>query len=79
MQEVFEQDASKALIVEGELPNGTTLRGIHTVAIEGSLFEADETFAPPPNFNQHRDALLTDFLGYTPEVINKLKQSGATV
>ncbi len=79
MQKVFEQDASKALIVEGELPNGKTLRGIHTVAIEGTLFEDDETLAPPPNFNQHRDALLTDFLGYTPEVINKLKQSGATV
>lgn len=79
MKEVFEQKASADLVVEERLPDGTTLRGIHTVAIEGSLFEEEEGLAPPPNFNQHRDAILADFLGYTPEQIDALKQSGATV
>ena len=78
MKEVFEQKAAAELVVEGQLPDGTPLQGIHTCAIEGSLFEADETLAPPPNFNQHRDAILADFLGYASDQIEALRKAGAT-
>jgi crotonobetainyl-CoA:carnitine CoA-transferase CaiB-like acyl-CoA transferase len=63
MNEVFEQPASASLIIEGTLDDGSTIRGMRTVAIDGDVMKLDRPLSPPPHCNADEEFVLREMLG----------------
>jgi len=62
MDQVFEQPESASLIVEETLPDGSTIRGMRTIAIDGTLADFNRPLTPPPHFNADEEFVRKDFL-----------------
>lgn len=75
MAAVFAQPGAQRLLLHGEL-DGRPLRGVRTLAIGGDAARCVLP-APPPHFDQHRDALLSGFLGLAAADIARLAAGGA--
>jgi crotonobetainyl-CoA:carnitine CoA-transferase CaiB-like acyl-CoA transferase len=76
MDEVFGQPPAQALLLDGTLENGVSIRGVRTVAFETSVADTRRPLAPPPAFNQHGEVVLREMLGYTDDRIAGLRQRG---
>ena len=75
MAAVFEQPGARELLIAGEC-DGRRLQGVRTLAIGGNAVSL-HTPAPPPHFDQHRDAILREFLGWSGAEIERLEAAGA--
>ena len=72
MPEVFEQPQGKELLLHGATPQGQSLTGVRSIAVE---FDESPKMAlsPPPHLNQNGRAVLREFLGFSPEKIAELE------
>ena len=75
MAAVFAQPGAQRLLLEAE-QDGRRLRGVRSLAIGGDAAPR-ATPAAPPHFDQHREAILRDFLGLPPPEIARLTAAGA--
>lgn len=69
------QVLARDMIVEGDLPDGETVR-----MLASPLKFLDQPFAvrhPPPLLGQHTDEILREVLGYTPAAIEELRKAKA--
>jgi len=76
MEQVFQQSEAAALVVQGELPDGSVLQGLRTVVFDGTAAETRRPLTPPPHFNQHVDEILEEILGYSEDRVRGLRESG---
>ncbi len=75
MAAVFAQAGAQRLLLHGEV-DGRALRGVRSLAIGGDAAELVQP-APPPHFDQHREAVLGDLLGHDAAAIAALEAAGA--
>ena len=76
MQAVFKQTAAKALTLEGS-DNDRKVTGVRSLVLQGNAFRAREDITAPPHFDQHRESILCELLGYDEPECEKLMQAGA--
>lgn len=77
MAAVFAQPGAQNLVLRGE-QQGRELRGVRSLAIGGNAVDLG-TPGVPPRFNQHRDEILSNFLGYSNARIAALEDDGSIV
>ncbi|MGE3845579.1 MAG: CoA transferase, partial [Gammaproteobacteria bacterium] len=75
MAAVFAQPGAQRLLLEAE-QDGRRLRGVRSLAIGGDAAPR-ASLSAPPHFDQHREAVLRDFLGLPPDEIARLTAAGA--
>lgn len=75
MAAVFDQTAAQRLLFAAT-KDGETYRGVRSLALGGTVFEAKE-LAPPPHLNEHEPLILEQLLGYDAAKISQLRSIGA--
>ena len=79
LDEVLNDASTDALRLHGELTDGTTISGLRTVAFDSDAVSSQERLRVPPGFNQDRQNVLAEVLGYTEDRIEGLKKAGAVL
>ena len=79
LDEVLNDASTDALRLHGERTDGTTISGLRTVAFESDAVSSPERLRVPPGFNQDRQNVLAEVLGYTEDRIEGLKKAGAVL
>lgn len=77
MQEVFEQNAARELLIQVQPEGGQPLRGVRTIAFESNCIGQKPVLSPPPHFNEHEAEVLNGLLGYDSRQIARLRKQGA--
>lgn len=67
------QVLSQKMVIEMEHPLGGTIK-LAGNPIKMEKGKSEETFLPPPTLAQQTDQILRDFLGYSDERIDALRQ-----
>jgi crotonobetainyl-CoA:carnitine CoA-transferase CaiB-like acyl-CoA transferase len=76
MKEVFEVPEAKEMLIEGPLNETSFIRGVRSVAFNCSQIETEKNPLRPPHYGEHTRKILSDILGYKPEVIQTLIEKG---
>jgi crotonobetainyl-CoA:carnitine CoA-transferase CaiB-like acyl-CoA transferase len=72
MREAFEMPETRDLMFQKE-----DVLGVRSIAFQ-PFPQISSHFLPPPHFGEHTQEILTEFLNYTAEQAEKLKQQGVT-
>lgn len=75
MQEVFNQDEAKEMIMESKLDTGSTIKGLRTVAFSMNGHDKMEELNPPPHYGEHTIQVLREMLGLSMEAIQCLTEN----
>jgi len=76
MQEVFEVPEAQPMVLEGSYGEGTTIKGVRSIAFGTSDNMEMVKLSPPPHYGQHTLAILKEVLQYDLTTINQLKTKG---
>jgi crotonobetainyl-CoA:carnitine CoA-transferase CaiB-like acyl-CoA transferase len=76
MEEVFDVPEAQPMILEGNYEEGTTIKGVRSIAFGTSDKMDVENLSPPPHYGQHTHAILQEVLQYDPITITQLKTKG---
>ena len=77
LDEVLNDASTDALRLRGERADGASISGLRSIAFESSALSPLECLNAPPEFDQDRQYVLTEFLGYADDRIEGLKKAGA--
>ncbi len=79
LDEVLNDASTDALRLHGERADGTSISGLRTVAFDSDAVSSPESLHAPPGFNQDRQYVLAEVLGYAEDRIEGLKKAGAVL
>jgi len=79
LDEVLNDASTDALRLHGERADGTSISGLRTVAFDSDAISSPEKLPVPPGFNQDRQYVLAEVLGYAEDRIEGLKKAGAVL
>ena len=79
LDEVLNDESTNPLLLQGQRTDGTLIRGLRTVAFGSDAVSPPERLSAPPSFNQDRQFVLSEVLGYTEDRIKGLKKAGAVL
>ncbi|MFC1561464.1 CaiB/BaiF CoA transferase family protein [candidate division KSB1 bacterium] len=77
LDEVFDQEAAKQMIVEGDLPEGRRITGVRSISFRSDFDNNQKPLSAPPCFNQHMNEILCGFLNYSEDHVRALQTKGA--
>ena len=77
LDEVLDDESTEALLLQGQRTDGTSVRGLRTIAFDSDAVSSPESLDVPPEFNQDRQYVLSEVLGYAQDRIEGLKKAGA--
>lgn len=76
MREVFEVPESAEMVLYGNDTAGKVIKGVSTVAFSTPGFTAGKKLSRPPHYGEHSHAVLQEWLGFSEEIIESLKDKG---
>ncbi len=76
MQEVFELPESAEMIVEGSYNDGSSIKGVRSVAFTSSDDITEKELLPPPHYGEHTETILKNLLKFDSEQISDLNKKG---
>jgi len=79
LDEVLNDPSTDALRLHGTRTEGTSISGLRTVAFDSDAISSPAKLRAPPGFNQDRQYVLAEVLGYTEDRIEGLKKAGAVL
>ena len=79
LDEVLNDPSTDALRLHGERADGASISGLRTVAFASDAISSPEKLPVPPGFNQDRQYVLAEVLGYSGDRIEGLKKAGAVL
>lgn len=79
LDEVLAHESVEPLLLQGKRTDGVPIRGLRTITFESDAVSPPERLRVPPGFNQDRQYVLEEVLGYTEDRIAGLKKAGAVL
>ena len=79
LDEVLDDESTGPLLLHGKRTDGNSISGLRTIAFDSDALAPPERLCAPPGFNQDRQYVLSEVLGYTEERIEGLKKAGAVL
>ena len=79
LDEVLARESVAPLRLRGMQSDGTSISGLRSIAFESGAVSPPECLNAPPEFDQDRQYVLAEVLGYTEDRIEGLKKAGAVL
>ncbi len=79
LDEVLARESVAPLRLRGMQSDGTSINGLRSIAFESGAVSPAECLNTPPGFDQDRQYVLAEVLGYTEDRIEGLKKAGAVL
>jgi crotonobetainyl-CoA:carnitine CoA-transferase CaiB-like acyl-CoA transferase len=76
MQEVFEKEEAKQMILNAQYSDGMEIQGVRSIAFRTSDNLVLKELCPPPHYGENTRQILQEELNYSSEIIDQLIQKG---
>ena len=79
LDEVLDDESAEPLLLQGQATDGTSISGLRTIAFDSDAISPPVRLGVPPEFNQDRQFVLSEVLGYNGDQIEGLKKASAVL